>query len=118
MSRDTILGLDSPVAAFGVVDVSRPVAAKLLGYSIITLNRMVAEGGLFRATGKCHKRISLPQIEALRGRPVSVHDYLSATAPSREIRAASPSTRREPRRTNPIRPTPPRIVSDGISAQP
>src|SRR5947208_16469741 len=90
---------DSPISVFGVIDVSRPVAARLLGYSRATLNLMVSDG-LFTTTGRVEKRIPLAQIEAVRGRHVSCHDYLTATtAPLNRTRVfTSPSTRREPRR--------------------
>jgi len=74
----TELGLDTPIAAYGIRDVSRPVAAHLLGFGLRTLNRMIAEGVLFDTSGNIHLSVPIDQIEALRGFPITAHQYLMA----------------------------------------
>src|SRR4051794_9138016 len=74
---------DTPIAIYGVEHVSRPVAGRLLGFSVKWLSKAVAEDRL-PALGRCHKRVALSDIETASGRPVSIHQYLKATTSKRE----------------------------------
>jgi hypothetical protein len=69
--------LSTPIAAYGIADVSRPMAAALLGVSVKALNGQIA-GGQITAAGRAHKHLAIAEIEALTGRPVTVHDYLTS----------------------------------------
>jgi hypothetical protein len=68
--------------------------------SVKAISKAIAEDRI-EATGRCHQRLALCQIEAVSGRPVSVHDYLAAItrtrgrelggprAPTEELRASA-----------------------------
>jgi hypothetical protein len=67
------------ISAYGFVEVSRPIAAALLGFSLKALNRRIMEGQI-EVAGRIKKMISVADIERLTGRPVTVHGFLSAMA--------------------------------------
>jgi hypothetical protein len=67
----------TPVRAYGIEDVSRPLGAVLLGRSLKAFDRVLAIAGV-DPTGRCHQRVSLADIEALAGRVISVDAYLNA----------------------------------------
>jgi hypothetical protein len=71
--------LSTPINSYGIVEVSRPMAAALLGFSLKALNRRLREGQL-TTSGRVKKMIPLADIERITGRPVSVHSFLSAMA--------------------------------------
>src|SRR5438105_4306510 len=73
---------DTPITTYGVEHVSRPVAARLLGFSVKGLSKALAENRLL-AIGHCHKRVALSDIETASGRAVSIHQYLKATTSKR-----------------------------------
>jgi hypothetical protein len=68
---------DTPITAYGVRSVSRPLAAQLLGFSMKALRQVIGNGQL-SAKGRVQLRVPLAEIEAILGRPVSAHDYLVA----------------------------------------
>jgi hypothetical protein len=69
--------LETPITEYGLVEVSRPVAAALLGFSLKALNRRIADGQI-AAEGRVKKTVAVAEIEAIRGRRVSVHEYMVA----------------------------------------
>jgi hypothetical protein len=73
----TMPTLSTPIAAYGIADVSRPMAAALLGVSVKALSSQIAEGQI-AAAGRVQKTVSIDEIEALTAKPVTVHDYLSS----------------------------------------
>lgn len=78
MTADPTPTTETPIAAYQIDTVSRPIAAALLGFSLKALNRRIADGQI-AAAGQVKKTLAISEIEAVRGRPVSVHEYLMAT---------------------------------------
>jgi hypothetical protein len=71
------LTAETPIAAYNIDQVSRPVAAVLLGFSLKALNLRIAAGEIV-ASGRVKKTVAVAEVEAIRGRPVTVHEYLMA----------------------------------------
>jgi len=70
---------DTPIAAFGIRDVSLPVAAKLIGFSVRTVRKMIAEGAFGQVNGYIQLRIPLDALEAVHGAVVTLRDWMQAT---------------------------------------
>ena len=68
---------ETPIRRYGVLDVSRPLAAALLGMSRKGLNNQL-QAGRIEAAGEVQKRIPVAELEAVAGRTVTVHEYLTA----------------------------------------
>jgi hypothetical protein len=68
---------ETPIATYGVRDVSRPVAAALLGLSVKAISKAIADGRL-AAAGRCHKRVLVTELEVVAGRAISCDAYLAA----------------------------------------
>lgn len=73
---------DTPISAYGIFAVSRPTAARLLGLKRKAFNRKIATGQIAVA-GRTHLRIDVAEIEALTGRKITAHDYLTAVGAGR-----------------------------------
>jgi hypothetical protein len=88
---------DTPISVYGMAEgATRPMTAALLGLSLPSVTRAIRLGEL-AASGDVQLRVPLREIEALRGRPISVHDWLSAlvkarTMTPRKTRSTSPRT--------------------------
>ena len=78
-SDPTIPTLETPIAEYGLVEVSRPIAAALLGFSLKSLNRRIRDGQI-AANGRVKKTVAVAEIEELRGRPITAHEYLLTMA--------------------------------------
>jgi hypothetical protein len=78
----TMPTLSTPIAAYGIADVSRPMAAALLGVSVKALNSQIAEGQI-TAAGRSHKHVAIVEIEGLTGKPVTVDNYLNSLTRNR-----------------------------------
>jgi hypothetical protein len=68
---------DTPITAYGVRSVSRPLAARLLGVSMKALRTAIGKDRI-SAEGRVQLRVKLADIEEIRGAPVSAHEYLTA----------------------------------------
>ena len=72
---------ETPMASFGMETVSRPMAARLLGYNIKTLNKMLdGDSPLLGTTGNVQKRVNLTDVEKLRGSPLTLVEWLTITS--------------------------------------
>ena len=76
---------ETPIATYGIAeDATRPMCAALLGLSLPAVSRAIRRGEL-AAIGDVQLRVPLREIEAARGGPISVHDWLSALSKARTM---------------------------------
>lgn len=67
------------ITELGITEVTRPVGAILLGWSLPTLNRHIAADRIAVA-GRVFKYLSVAEIEEIRGRPVTAEEFVAALA--------------------------------------